>query len=172
MNRELQDIKELIRYIQLLDEDIAKDEAALNEKKARLDFFVNDAIPDFILGLGLSEVKLDTGETVTVKTNYFGNISEERSAAAFKWLREHNQGSLIKSEVRLNFTSSQEDQVDKLVLAQFIKEKELSAVEKEAVHPQTLKSFIKNSMEDGVNFPYPLFGVFVSKQVVVGAKKQ
>jgi hypothetical protein len=171
MNKELQDIKTLVRFVQGLEQEIAQEEASLKEKKARLDFFKLDAIPEYILSLGLSEVKLDSGERITVKTNYFGNISEERREAAHKWLREHQSGSLIKQGVDLMFTDSTEHQLDQALLINFLKENSIEYKKSETVHPQSLKSFIREQMEAGNNFPYELFGVYVAKELRVETPK-
>jgi len=171
MNAELKDIKELVRFTQQLQAEIEQDETKLQAKKDRLELFMTDLIPDFILGMGLSEVKLDTGETISVGTKYFGNISKDRAEAAFKWLREHEHGSLIKTSVSATFGAGLDEQVDYTLLKQFIEENEIGAEMQDKVHPQTLKSFIKNSMENGVKFPYELFGVYVAKELVVEKPK-
>jgi predicted transcriptional regulator len=171
MNQELADIKELVRYVQKIETLIENKEQEIKELTQRLELFNNDLIPEYILGMGLSEVKLDTGEAISVKTKYFGNISAERAEAAHKWLTENGNAALIKTEISATFGAGQEEQVDLLVLKNFLKENEMEVNEKKAVHPQTLKSFIKNSMENGVKFPYELFGVYVAKELVVNKPK-
>lgn len=172
MNKDIRDIKTLIEYVKQLEQEAVAKTIELKALEERARYFREDIIPEFMFSLGLSEVKLDTGEPITIKTKYFGNISEDRSEVAHKWLKENGYASLIKSNIAMSFTDGLEDQVDLSVLTEFLTEKEINFNKKDAVHPQTLKAFIKQAMESGTNFPYHLFGVYVAKEVTMGEVKK
>ncbi len=168
MNKELKDIKELIQYVQTMTAKKERLEAEVKALNERIEWFSGDIIPEFMFSMGVSEVTLDDGVEISIETKYYGNISQERAEQAHKWLKENGFESLVKSTVGLSFGAGDEDKVDKELLTRFLSEHEINFNEKEAVHSQTLKSFIKHQMEDGKQFPYHLFGVHVAKQVIMG----
>lgn len=167
MNKEIKDIQVMHEYVQELDREAVELETKLKAVTERARYFREDVIPEFMFSLGISEVKLNNGQTIGIKTNYFGNISKEREQAAFKWLKENGFASLVETTVGMSFGAGDEDKVDHAILMNFLNDKEIEHVEKESVHAQTLKAFIRQEMEAGHSFPYGLFGVYVSKQVVV-----
>jgi hypothetical protein len=167
MSDALKDLSILVRHVQDMEENVTKIEAELAKAKDRLHFFKTDLIPTYMYDLGLEKVTTNTGHEVSVKTSYYGNISEERLESATKWLEEHGDGSLVKTTIGHTFGKGEEEQVDKLVLLNFLQEHMMEYNEKKGVHPQTLKAFIKRKLEAGEIFPHELFGVYVAKELVV-----
>lgn len=171
MSKELSEIKELISFMENLENEVESLEQQLKDKKEHLELFKNDIIPEYIIGLGLSELKLDDGRKIEIKTSYFGNISDARSESAFKWLRDNGYHTKIKTGIALSFGAGMEEILDCAVLRNFLKEKDIPFNMKEGVHPQTLKSTIRECMEKGINFPQELFGVFIALETVVEKPK-
>ncbi len=84
---------------------------------------VEDKIPTQMQALQLNSLTLDSGVKLSLKTEYFANISNENKENAYQWLRENGYGGLIKE------------------------------VHKEDIHGQTLKAFVKESYEKDIELP-------------------
>jgi hypothetical protein len=147
-------------------------EAALRKAKddhARLE---RADMPNLMRELKLTEVRLDDKTLITCKEEVQGAISEERRAAAHAWLREHHFGGLIRCAVSVPFGADEGDA--SLAAAKQISEelgRETSVDER--VHPQTLKSFVKERLAAGdEDFPRALFGVFTFDRAVVKLPKR
>lgn len=118
-------------------------------------------LPDMMLTLGLTEITLTSGRKITVVREYYPSITKERSEAAMKWLREHNMGGIIKRQFIVG-----PDAEAALTTANIPFEK------KEAIHPNTLKSLVKEQMElPNSTFPGETFGVFVLTKAAVKEAK-
>lgn len=167
----LTDIKILIEFVEGLKKDKESYELNLKKITEQIEYYTTDIIPTYLQSLGLQEVVLDTGLKVSIATKYFGNISEERAEQAHKWLEDHEFGSLIKTEYNMKFGKGELEQVEKLMVENFIKENDISHVEKKSVHPATLKAFIKSELEEGHPIPLGLFGVHIVKEIQVGTKQ-
>jgi ABC-type sugar transport system substrate-binding protein len=107
--------------------------------------------------VGLAEMKLANGVEVVISEEVTAAITEERRAAAHAWLREHDFGGLIKTVVTVPFGRGEEEEARRLAAA--IAEEHACEL-KEAIHPQTLKAFVKEQVEAGKPLPFELFGVF------------
>ncbi len=119
------------------------------------------------------------GRTVTVKKKYYANISEERRARAFAWLRSTGNGDIIKNELSLAFAAGQDAEAK--AVRDWLEKEAFSYDEKEAVNANTLKAFVKEQMEaeadadsTGAAAPFPkeLFGAFVQDVAEIGAAKK
>lgn len=162
----------------LLQEAAAKvDEATetLTLAKARHAQLERETLPDLMRELGLSEITLLDGSKVSVGEDVDCNISEERRARAHAWLSEHGFGGLIKTEVGISFGRDERDEA--LAFIEQARELTTSPVQlKEAVHPQTLKAFIKErraaaSDEPENNPPEDLFGIRSYSKAKLTTKK-
>lgn len=155
-----------------LDKEIENNELLLSQLKRDREVFSREHIPNLLADAGIQELKLDTGEKISVEKKYYANISADRAEAAFKWLRDNGNGSLIKTSIVGQFGSGQEEVVDLLVLKNFLTESEIPFDEKLGVHPQTLKSFVRTQIENATpNFPTETFGVFIADETVVKSPK-
>ena len=136
-------------------------EEQLRDAKEALRATETEDLPELMTELGLTEIKLLDGSKVEVKPDLHCGISEERRAAAHAWLTNHGFGGLIKTEVAVKFDRDERDMA--VDAAQRIAETLDRNVElKDAVHPATLKAFLKEQLAlgaDGANPPADLFGI-------------
>jgi hypothetical protein len=100
-------------------------------------------------------------------TNYYAKIPEDKEIEAFNWLHDQGHGDIVKTEIKLTFGMKERDQAQEL-------EKDLASKRydydsKLAVHPSTLKAFVKHEVEAGSPIPLDLFGAYI--QDVVKLKK-
>lgn len=162
----LQTLAELARETRELEAAIESMTKELEERQARLRDLVELKMPEILMEMNISEIKLTTGEKLVMKKFYAGHISEEHKEAAFKWLRENNFDSLIKNEVKGTFGKGEDEKVQMVMDLLSQKFPGIFSA-KSSVHPQTLKSFIKEQLEAGENIPQDLFGVHVGNKVTI-----
>lgn len=141
---------------------ILKLEIELAEEQAKNAKLLRRRIPDLMESLGLESFKLKTGEVIEIKESVNASITEEHKPQAWDWLAEHNFDGIIKSNVALSFGKDELEKAKELV----VKLAELGYYTDivRSVHPQTLKSFVKERLEAGDALPLDVFGVFEFKE--------
>lgn len=152
-----------------LEQQIAVATVALEELKGKQDKILMGHIPTIMKTLGLEEFKLTDGSKVTVKEDVKCGLTEERKPAAFDWLREHEFDGIIKTGLTLSFGKGEQDAVKKAM--ETLHEAGFEPSVSEGVHPQTLKSFVKEQLEAGTNLPLETFGVFEYKVAKIALPK-
>lgn len=163
-------LKILSEYVQKqikLEEEMNEAERIFEEKKELFRKMSQETIPTYFDSLGISEMKLDSGRKVTVKPECSVSVSEERKPAAFKWLRDNGFDGILKHEISVKLKKGESDEQKAVI--KYLNEKGMTYEDKEAVHPQTLKAFVKEQLasEKGKNFPRETFGVFEFKKTII-----
>jgi hypothetical protein len=71
----------------------------------------------------------------------------------YKWLRENNFGSLIRTEVVAQFGMGEDKKAVALTLS--LLKRKYDVIQKQSVHPSTLKAFVKEQLEKehGITLP-------------------
>lgn len=157
----LQTITSLANKQLVLEARVADLENALEDAKEELRVVQTEQFPEALIKAGVSEFRLLDGRRVSMKQIYAANIKPEYKEAAFNWLREHGHDDIIKNNLILSFGRG-EDNLFKTVSTQLMHMglgKSMS--HKEEVHWQTLRAFVKEQMESGVDIPTQEFGVHV-----------
>jgi len=154
----LSNLSKLCRKMIEVQDEVSIIQDSLKVKQEELRDISEKQIPDIFDEIGLSKVSLADGSSVEIQRSYACSITEKNQIRAFKWLRENNHESLIKHGVAIAFKKGEEKKYEKLKSA-LVKQK-LIYSDKEAVHPQTLKAFVKEQIEKGVDFPMETFSVF------------
>ena len=152
----LQEMADLARALLDADKDADDAELVLKHAKERARQLREETIPSAMQELGLDEVKLSTGQTVSIKQDVYASISDENKPKAFAWLNEHDFGGIIKTDVIVAFGKGEQEAAS--ALAQEMRENDLDASVKEGVHPQTLKAFLREQIASGSSVPLELFG--------------
>ena len=154
-------------FVQFNDAITSKEEelAVLKEAARKLS---EEIIPGILLGCGIETIKLDNGMKVSVSKFYSAKIPDERKDEAFKFLEDSGNDSIIKSEVDMTFGKGEEErELEKKAVA-LLTESGIPFEQKRGIHPQTLKAFVKEQIESGVeNFPMDLFGVYIGNKTKV-----
>ena len=104
-------------------------------------------IPDKLTQLGVSDIKLNDGSRISADPFYSARISVDNTEAAHGWLRDNGHGDIIKNTLTLTFGQG-EDAVAK-ELGELLASKGHLPEKKAAVHPSTLKAFVKEQIESG-----------------------
>lgn len=166
----LERLADLANEARTLEAEIAAATTALEEKRADYDRIVRAHIPEIMGELGMEEFKLVDGSKVTVKQDIKCGLTEERKPAGFAWLRDTQNDGIIKTQVSLAFGKGEAKDAEKAVEALHAAGFDNAATE-DSVHPATLKSFVKECLENGVSIPLDTFGVYEFKLAKITAPK-
>ena len=150
---QLSALSRALRDEELLGENLAEQVKA---SAARARALAEEDIPSLMTELQLTEIKLETGEKITVTPEVYAAIPAAQREAAFAWLEAHGFGGLIKTEVTIAFGKEQLDAAKKL--AAHLAEDGFAPELERNVHASTLKAWLKEQLEKAVNIPLELFG--------------
>tara|TARA_R100000306_G_scaffold58472_1_gene56970 strand:- start:293 stop:829 length:537 start_codon:yes stop_codon:yes gene_type:complete len=145
-----------------ITKELADLENQLNTKKAELFQITEVALPESMLQLGLQSFTLDDGTKLAIKTFYRGSIPKGREIDAFAWLDDHGHADLIKNEVKSTFGKGEDDEAQFLMT--ILDKHNLDYENKKAVHPSTLKAFVREQIESGKELPLDLLGVHIGQR--------
>lgn len=118
-------------------------------------------LPEAMRAAGMESFKTTDGLEINVKGEVKVGIPDTRKEEAYKWLRDNGYGGLIKADVDVTFGRDEVKKADKLI--EQLTKKGYSVTFNQGVHYQTLRSFVKERMEDTESktpFPLDLFGAF------------
>lgn len=117
-----------------------------------------EILPDLMSEIGVDEIKLSDGSRITCTAEVDCAITESTREGAMSWLINNGFGGLIKTTVTLEFGSGEREAANELA-QELAAEYENSVTLKEVVHPQTLKSFVREQMAAGAAIPMDTFNV-------------
>ena len=100
-----------------LAKELEKLETAVKAKKEELRLTSEQELPDAMQAAGLTQIKLSTGENITISEFYNAHISKANQETAYKWLLAHGHEGLIKNEVLLKFGREETAVVNETVAA-------------------------------------------------------
>ncbi len=177
---------------ELTGEDIADDKlasiATLAQQQIRLENKIEDlekvistlkeelltisqsVLPDAMAEIGLSEFKLTDGSKVSTKPYYSCKIADDKMVEALLWLRKNNHSDIIKNNVTVSFGMGEDKKATNLVNSLTLEG--FNPEQKIFVHPQTLKSFVREQVESQKPLPMDLFGVTIGKITKITPPKQ
>jgi len=152
-----------------LESDIEQLEELVAQRKRELREVLEKQLPESMAAVNMSSFVLENGFKINVKPFYSGSINEDNQDKAFEWLIENGHKDMIKREFKVNFQASEVDQAEDF--AQKLSELNTSYSDKMAVHPMTLRSFIKEMVEGGQNIPFDTFKVYIGQKAEIKAPK-
>lgn len=169
------DLKDLVKKGEELErlraeaENISQQLAAKNETIRILE---TETLPDMLKNLGLKDLTLSSGAKIAMYDVISASITDENRDEAHNWLREHGHGDIIKNNVTLSFGKG-EDEIAKQLVEKLLQMRTAGdtkfgdLVQKEAVHPQTLKAFVKDQLTKGEEFPGETFKLYTGQAVKI-----
>lgn len=160
----LEELSALAQSLVQSERDVIEADDRLKELKETARLLREETVPCAMQELGLTEIKLETGESISIKSEVFASIPAEKKEAAFGWLREQGLDGVIKTQVSVNLGKGEVE------LAESLKDefdsRGLDSSIGASIHPQTLKALLKEQLARGVNVPLDLFGArsaFIAK---------
>lgn len=160
-------ISALTKKLKQAEFELGDLELAVSRKKEEIRILQEREIPDAMASIGMSSFKLDTGETIKVENLVRGSIPEKHKDEAFRWLRGHGGGDLIKRDITVQFGRGGDAKAAALI--EELKSKGMSPKDKEAVAWNTLSSWAKEQLERGVDLPAEILGLYIGRRATVKA---
>ena len=114
---------------------------------------------------GVSKLTLDDGTSVEVSPYYYAKIQEAKKEEAFRWLRENSHGDLIKNNLSISFGKGEDSSAVKLKTE--LESKGLVVDQKQDVHWQTLRGFVKEQIEKNKTIPSETFGLYIANRTKI-----
>lgn len=142
-----------------LEAELARMEEDVQKKKDELRNISERVLPELMDAAGQTEVTTKDGIKVKVEDRFQASIPVARAHEAFAWLKEHGHDSLIKNEFKVEFGRDQDKLSEEFKQYLEGEWEEVDFKNKKSVHASTLKAFVKEQVEEGVNIPFDLFGV-------------
>ena len=157
----------LVNSMLTMDKTIEDFETQLKALKEQRKELSDKQIPDLIMEYGLSELKCADGTKVTISRFYSAKIPDDKKGEAFAWLEQTGNDSIIKATVSCAFGKGEKEREKEELVIKALEEVGAQFSQQRGVHPMTLKSFVKEQVENGSDIPHDLFGIFIGNTVKV-----
>jgi hypothetical protein len=145
--------------------EVAELEASLKAKKEELRLTSEQELPDAMQTAGLTQIRLSSGENITINEFYNAHISKANQEKAYEWLVSNGHEGLIKNEVLMKFGRDESEIVEQTVSA--LQSRGLSPEVRQSVHPSTLKAFVKEQFTSGNDIPTEPFGIYIGTKATI-----
>ena len=145
--------------------EVAELEASLKAKKEELRLTSEQELPDAMQAAGLTQIRLSSGENITINEFYNAHISKANQEKAYEWLVSNGHEGLIKNEVLMKFGRDESEIVEQTVSA--LQSRGLSPEVRQSVHPSTLKAFVKEQITTGNDIPTEPFGIYIGTKAII-----
>lgn len=147
-------------------EELEKQKKEAEEEQRRLS---EEVIPTLMQQAGVSAITLDDGTSVQVSPYYYAKISEANKDDCFKWLRDNNHGDLIKNNLSVSFGKGED--ANAVNLKSSLEKQGHVVDQKQDVHWQTLRGFVKEQIEKNKTIPSEMFGLYIANRTKLTNKK-
>lgn len=134
----LQRLNTLVNKYKEQQETIERLEEQLSQAKTAFFKTAKEDIPNLLMQNGLSEIKLPSGEKVSVKMEVVPTITNMEEFAQF--LTERGEGSILKTQMELG---KLDPSIVNSIRKMLVEKLDLYPDIKQTVHPMTLKKYIK-----------------------------
>jgi len=141
----------------------------LKQAKKSLQKFTDEDLPSKMLELGIKNFTLSDGSKIEVKETYGARISEEKKDKAFAWLRAKGESDIIKNTVTVRFGKEKDNEAQSLI--EDLIKKQWEPEQKQEVHTATLKAWVKERTEKGLELDMDLFGVWIGQRATIKREK-
>jgi hypothetical protein len=158
-NRGMRQISKLAQLQHSIQVTIATMEDEIAVEKEKLRRIREEDLPTAMLEVGIDKFTTDDGLLVESKYEVVANITQANQEACYEWLTKNGFAGIIKMIVDVQFERGEIDKARKL--AEMLMKKKVNVAVKESIHAATLKSFVKERMQEEnpkVPFPTDLFG--------------
>ena len=145
--------------------EIANIKEQLKTKETYAKKLSQEVLPSLFLEVGLSELKLSDGRKIKVSEYYTATPLKENRAKVYTWLRDNGFGDLVKNQVTCSFGRNEDEKASGLMSD--LSDKGLEPAQREWVEPSTLRAFVREQYEAGVELPMNLLGAFVGHKTTI-----
>lgn len=110
-----------------------------------------EVLPGLMDEAGVPELTLEDGQRVVRGEEVYTNISADNASAAAKWLEDNGYGAIVRSRIVVEFEKG--DAKTSAAACKALDKARVGYALTSAVHPATLKAFVKESLEAGRLLP-------------------
>lgn len=149
-----------------LENQIAEAEENLSALKGSKKKVAEEHLPTMLETLGIDSLRLTNGKQIVINSFVDARIKDE--TAAYSWLRETNNSSIIKNEVKASLDRGNDQLVSQIL--ETLQEMGVEASCKSSIHHSTLKSFCRDALENpelAESLPREAFGIYQGKRAKV-----
>tara|TARA_R110001583_G_scaffold40969_2_gene130507 strand:+ start:15 stop:584 length:570 start_codon:yes stop_codon:yes gene_type:complete len=143
----IKNLSRLVNDLLVVEGEIGNTEERLRKLKDQQKQLSEQAIPDKLAELGVADLRLSDGSRISADPFYSARITAKNLGLAHDWLRDNGHGDIIKNTLTVSF--SQGEDADATRLAELLTKEGYLPQTKEAVHPSTLRAFVKEMIESG-----------------------
>ena len=147
------------------ENEIANLKEQLKKKEDYRTKLSEEVLPSLFSEVGLSELKLSDGRKIKVSEYYTATPLKENRAKVYTWLRDNGFGDLVKNQVTCSFGRNEDEKASGLMSE--LSDKGLEPAQREWVEPSTLRAFVREQYEKGVDLPMELLGAYVGQKTTI-----
>jgi hypothetical protein len=164
-DEDLSSVGALAKRAKLLEKEIEEIEVVLKERKEQQRKLLEESIPGMLQELGMKKFVMSDGSTIDVKPFYSASIKEENRAVAFEWLRANGYDDIIKNTVSVRFGRNEDELCEKLLST--LRDQNYPVEQAQKIEPQTLKAWVKDMIERGMEIPTETFNVYTGMKATI-----
>lgn len=182
LGKDLKELADLAKKQLKLEQDLAKYEDKAEETKAALKLFSEETFPAAMQKFELTDITI-RGKQITLMNDFRCNFPSlagiqkakgkdkdrliKRKKDGVAWMKKEDHTGLLKSKVTIEFGMGEYKSLEKFKEKTQKSFKDLELGIAEGVHPASLKKFLQELGENGVDYPKETFGVFEFKRVEI-----
>jgi len=144
---QLKTLSESIDQMLRIGGEIGNTEELLRKLKEQYRQLSEEDLPQKLAAIGMSELRLQDGSKITIDNFYSTRITEKNKEAAHQWLRDNGHGDIIKNDITVSFGKGEDETAQETM--ELLRKEGHMPKQREAVHPSTLKAFVKERIESG-----------------------
>lgn len=110
-----------------------------------------EVLPSLMDEAGVKQLALEDDYSLERGENVYSSISAANAPAAAAWLEKNGYGAIIKARIGIEFEKGDTKMIAAVVKA--LKSVKANYDLREGVHPQTLRAFVRESLEVGRKLP-------------------
>ena len=163
---DMEAVIELSETLVDLENQVAEAEERLSALKGMRKKVAEEHLPTMLETLGIDSLRLTNGKQILINKFVDARIKDED--AAYTWLRETNNSSIIKNEVKANLDRGNDALVSQVIST--LQEMGVEASCKSSIHHSTLKSFCRDALDNpelAESLPREAFGIYQGKRAKV-----
>lgn len=160
-----------------LEKEIEDLQATIEEKAKQVWVIAHEELPSLMMDAGVDRIGLpptgnlpgyDAKMTPFYRANIAASWDQDKRSKAFQYLESIGAGDLIKTEIGVALPREKREEAKQLMvqLASF------SPSVKEAVHPGTLTSWLKEQLQDGQSVDLEIIGGETGTTVKLKPRKE
>lgn len=122
-------------------------------------------LPNAMQQAGVSEIKLPTGEKITIKDGITASVPKDRKAEVCQWLRLHGFGDIVSEDVSVSFGRGEEAKARET--STILRNLGLQPALVTDVNTARLKALITEQLAKGKEVPLEMFGAQTWTKAVI-----